>query len=112
MLGGAAFLLNFAPDRITLVQDLNIQMVGGRNENGYRRQCGVPVAVVGHRSRKGARKATDKAAVVTRALWQRSSKLYDRRVCLSRGDASHKDRAQRSDDGENEHDDGSLKIPI
>jgi hypothetical protein len=59
MLGGAAFLLNFAPDRITLVQDLNIQMVGGRNENGYRRQCGVPVAVVGRRSRKRAQKAAD-----------------------------------------------------
>ena len=112
MLGGAAFLLNFSPDRITLVQDLNIQMVGGRNENGYGQQCGVPVAVVGRRSRKGAQKAADEAAAVTRALWQRSSQLYDRRICLSRGDASQKNRAQRSGDGENEHDDGSLKIPI
>jgi hypothetical protein len=34
-------------------------MVGGRNENGYRRQCGVPVAVVGRRSRKRAQKAAD-----------------------------------------------------
>jgi len=87
-------------------------MVDGRNEKGCGRQCGVPVAVVGRRSRKRAQKAADEAAGVTRALWQRSSEFYDRRVCLSRGDASHKDRAQRSDDGENEHDDGSLKIPI
>ena len=47
-----------------LVQDLNLQMVGGRNENGYGQQCGVPVAVVGRRSRKRAQKAADQAAAL------------------------------------------------
>jgi hypothetical protein len=41
-----SFLLNIAPNRITL-DDLNLQLVDGRNENGYGRQCGVPVAVIG-----------------------------------------------------------------
>ena len=48
----------------------------------------------------------------SRVLWQRSPKLYGRSVCLSRGATSQKDCAQRSDDGENEHEDGGLKSPL
>jgi hypothetical protein len=46
-----SFLPNIAPNRITL-DDLNLQVVDGRNENGYGRQCGVPVAVIGRSCNK------------------------------------------------------------
>jgi hypothetical protein len=35
-------------------------MVGGGNENGYGRQCGIPVALIGNKSGK-AQRGADKA---------------------------------------------------
>jgi hypothetical protein len=45
-------------------------------------------------------------------LRQRFPQVDDGRIGLSRGAASQKDRAQRSDNGENEHDDGCRKMPL
>jgi hypothetical protein len=45
---------------------LNLQIVDGGNENERGRQCGDPIALIGHKSTKGARWGADKAFNGTR----------------------------------------------
>jgi hypothetical protein len=49
-------LLKYSPESVVLNVS-NLLMVDGGNENGYRRQCGIPAALVGNKSGKAQRGA-------------------------------------------------------